>query len=73
MSHGVAETTDDMKALLLGAAAETSDPIALLVPMLSELFAWGLEEGLRALKPMNVMSMGSYQEPRGSWYPSVLY
>jgi predicted N-acetyltransferase YhbS len=73
MSHGVAETEEDMKALLLGAAGQINDPIALLVPLLSGLYAWGLEEGLRALKPMNVMSMGSYQEPRGSWYPSVLY
>jgi predicted N-acetyltransferase YhbS len=73
MSHGVAETEDDMKALFLGAAAEGCDPVALLVPLLSGLFRWSLEEGLRALKPMNVMAMGSYQEPRGSWYPSVLY
>jgi predicted N-acetyltransferase YhbS len=73
MSHGVAETEDDMKALLLGAAADTSDPIALLVPLLSGLFPWALGEGLRAVKPMNVMSMGTYQQPRGSWYPSVLY
>jgi GNAT superfamily N-acetyltransferase len=73
MSHGAAETEDDMKALLLGAAADTSDPIALLMPLLSGLFPWALGEGLRAVKPMNVMSMGTYQEPRGSWYPSVLY
>jgi len=73
MSHGVAETDDDMKALLLAAAAEGGEPVALLVPLLSGLFSWCLEEGLRALKPMNVMAMGSYQEPRGSWYPSVLY
>ena len=47
--------------------------MALLVPLLTGLFSWCLDEGLRALKPMNVMAMGSYQEPRGSWYPSVLY
>jgi GNAT superfamily N-acetyltransferase len=73
MSHGVAETDEDMRALLLGAAARGGDPIALLVPLLSDLFSWALEEGLRSLKPMNVMAMGSYQEPRGSWYPSVLF
>jgi predicted N-acetyltransferase YhbS len=73
MSHGVAETDEDMKALLLAAAADGGEPVALLVPLLSGLFGWCLEEGLRALKPMNVMAMGSYQEPRGSWYPSVLY
>jgi hypothetical protein len=73
MSHGVAETEDDMRALLLGAAAQTDEPIALLVPLGSGLFRWGLEEGLRAVKPMNLMAMGSYQEPQGSWFPSVLY
>jgi GNAT superfamily N-acetyltransferase len=73
MSHGVAESEDDMRALLLGAAAQTDEPIGLLVPMRSGLFRWGLDEGLRSVKPMNVMSIGSYQEPRGSWHPSVLY
>lgn len=73
MSHGVAETEDDMRALLLGAAAQTDEPIALLVPLGSGLFRWGLEEGMRSVKPMNLMAMGSYQEPRGSWYPSVIY
>jgi GNAT superfamily N-acetyltransferase len=73
MSHGVAETEEDMKALLIGAGNESAEPIALLVPLLSGLYRWALEEGLRAVKPMNVMALGSYQEPRGSWYPSVIY
>jgi hypothetical protein len=25
------------------------------------------------VKPMNLMALGEYQEPRGSWFPSVLY
>lgn len=73
MSHGVAETEDDMRALLLGAAAATGEPLAFLVPLRSPLFRWSLTEGLRLVKPMNVMAMGEYQEPRGSWFPSVLY
>ena len=32
-----------------------------------------LEEGLRLQKPMNLMAVGDYREPRGSWFPSVLY
>ena len=62
-----------MRALLLGAASQGDEPIALLVPLRSALFRWGIVEGLRSVKPMNIMVMGSYQEPRGSWYPSVLY
>jgi GNAT superfamily N-acetyltransferase len=73
MAHGVAETEDDMKALLLGAGAMIDEPIALLVPLRSGLFHWCLDQGLRSLKPMNVMARGEYQEPQGSWFPSVLY
>jgi GNAT superfamily N-acetyltransferase len=73
MAHGVAETEDDMQALLLGAASLVDEPLALLVPLQSPLFRWCLENGLRGIKPMNVMSRGEYQEPRGSWFPSVLY
>jgi predicted N-acetyltransferase YhbS len=73
MNHGVAETEDDMEALLQGAAAAVEEPLAFLVPLRTGLFRWGLEEGLRLLKPMNLMALGEYQEPRGSWFPSVLY
>jgi predicted N-acetyltransferase YhbS len=73
MAYGVADAEDDMRALLLGGAALVEEPIALLVPLRSGLFRWCLEQGLRALKPMNVMARGEYQEPRGSWFPSVLY
>jgi predicted N-acetyltransferase YhbS len=73
MNHGVAESEEDMEALLLGAAAAVEDPIAFLVPLRSGLFRWTLAEGLRLVKPMNLMALGEYQEPRGSWFPSVLY
>jgi predicted N-acetyltransferase YhbS len=72
-AYGVAESDEDMQALLLGAAALLDEPLALLVPLRSGLFRWCLEQGLRAVKPMNVMARGEYQEPRGSWFPSVLY
>ena len=74
MNHGVAETGDDMKALLLGAAAAVEEPLAFLAPLRSELlFRWCLEEGLRLVKPMNLMALGDYREPKGTWFPSVLY
>jgi predicted N-acetyltransferase YhbS len=73
MAHGVAEREEDMRALLLGAAASLDQPLALLVPLQSGLFRWCLDQGLRGVKPMNVMARGEYQEPRGSWFPSVLY
>jgi predicted N-acetyltransferase YhbS len=73
LNHGVAESEEDMKVLLLGAAAAAPEPIAFLVPLRSGLFRWGLSEGLRMVKPMNLMALGEYREPRGSWFPSVLY
>jgi predicted N-acetyltransferase YhbS len=73
MAYGVAETEDDMKALLLGAAKAAEEPLALLVPLRSGLFPWCLAHGMRAVKPMNVMARGAYDEPQGSWFPSVLY
>ena len=73
MNHGVAESDDDMRALFLGAAAVVDDPIAFLVPLRSPLFRWSISEGMRLVKPMNVMALGEYHEPRGSWFPSVLY
>jgi hypothetical protein len=62
-----------MNALLIGAAGVVEDRLAFLVPLRTGLFRWGLEEGLRLVKPMNLMALGEYQEPRGSWFPSVLY
>jgi hypothetical protein len=73
MNHGVAESEDDMKALLRGAAAAVEGPLAFLVPLRTGLFRWCLEERLRLVKPMNLMAIGEYPEPRGSWFPSVLY
>ena len=64
MSHGVAETDEDMQALLLGAASQIDGPILLLVPLHSSLFRWALDQGLRAVKPMNLMARGEYQNPR---------
>ncbi len=73
MNHGVGRSDDDMKALLLGSAAVVEEPLAFLVPLRSSLFRWCLEEGLRLVKPMNLMALGDYRDPRGSWFPSVLY
>jgi len=73
LNHGVADSDDDMQALLLGAGAAVEEPLALLVPLRTGLFRWALQEGLRLVKPMNLMALGDYREPQGSWFPSVLY
>jgi GNAT superfamily N-acetyltransferase len=72
-NHGVARNDDDMKALLRGVAALVDDPLSFLVPLRGGLFRWCLDEGLRLMKPMNLMAMGMYLAPTGAWFPSVAY
>jgi hypothetical protein len=72
INHGVAETDRDMQELLAGASALTSEPLALLVPIRrATFFKWCLAQGLRVVKPMGLMAMGTYHDPRGAFYPSV--
>lgn len=73
-NHGVAETEDDMRALLLGAAAADSAPLSLLMPgRQTSLLRWCLSQGLRVVKPMTLMTTGAYHEPNGAYFPSVFY
>jgi hypothetical protein len=73
MGYGVAESDDDMQALLLGDAAQSEEPLAFLAPLRTDLFRWSRGEGMRLVKPMNLMARGEYQEPDGAWFPSVIY
>ena len=74
LNHGVAETEQDMKALLLGAAATVTEPLSFLLPVRqASFFRWCLSERLRVIKPMTLMVKGNYQEPNGSYFVSVLY
>ncbi len=69
--HGVAETNDDLKAMI--AAAKESDGIGLLVPFRNgELLRWCLASGLRIVQTATLMSIGLYNEPTGAWFPSVI-
>jgi predicted N-acetyltransferase YhbS len=74
LNHAVADTEEDMKALLLTAGATNSEPISFLLPVRhGNLFRWCLSEGFRAVMPMTLMTIGKYQEPDGCYFPSVLY
>ena len=37
------------------------------------LFRWCLESGLRVVQPMTLMTIGLYNEPAGTYLPSILY
>jgi predicted N-acetyltransferase YhbS len=74
MNHGVAESEDDMTALLLGAAGLQAEPLSFLLPTRqSALFRWCLAEGLKSVMPMTLMTMGEYRTPMATYVPSVLY
>ena len=72
LNHAVAETEEDMQSLLLGAG--NFSPISFLLPTRqTNLFRWSLKHGLRVIKPLTLMAMGEYHEPRGCYLPSVGY
>jgi GNAT superfamily N-acetyltransferase len=70
--HTVAETNDDLIALL--ASAESVQGLGILVPARNaELLRWCLSHGLRIVQQSTLMTIGLYNEPAGAWLPSILY
>ncbi|MBI4242078.1 MAG: hypothetical protein HY613_10205 [Candidatus Rokubacteria bacterium] len=63
-----------MKALLLGIGALIQEPLFFLLPTRqASFFQWYLREGFRVEKPLTLMAMGQYQEPKGYYFPSGIY
>ncbi len=74
LAHGVAETDEDMQALLLGLGEISGRPLSFLLPTRqARLFRWCLSEGFRVAKPGSLMTRGAYHEPQGCYFPSGLY
>jgi GNAT superfamily N-acetyltransferase len=70
--HAVAETNLDLQALI--ASAEAFAGPGIIVPTRnSDLFRWCLENGLRVVQPMTLMTLGLYNEPAGAYLPSVFF
>lgn len=74
-NHSVAETLDDLQALLSGVAQlSTAQPLSFLLPTRkSSLLRWCLGQGMRIVMPMNLMARGEYMESRYCYTPSVIY
>lgn len=73
-NHTVAKREEDLFALLLGAHEICQQPLSFLLPSRqTNILRWCLSEGLRVMSPRTLMAMGEYQEPRGCYFPSVLY
>ena len=70
--HSTAETNLDLQALI--ASTECFAGPGILVPSRnSGLLRWCLENGLRVVQPMTLMSVGFYNDPSGAWLPSILF
>lgn len=70
--HAVGESNEDIKALI-GAAKSFAGPGFLLPIRNAELFRWCLDQGLRMVQPMTLMTLGLYNEPQGAYLPSILF
>jgi hypothetical protein len=71
-AHAVGETNEDLKALMM--TADSFEGPGILVPTSNaELFRWCLEQGLRVVQPMTLMTIGLYTQPQGAYLPSILY
>jgi GNAT superfamily N-acetyltransferase len=70
--HAVGRTNYDLQALIASAPAFLGPGI--IVPTRNAaLFRWCLENGLKVVEPMTLMTIGLYNEPTGAYLPSVLY
>ena len=70
--HAVAETNEDLKALI-GAAQGFAGPGILLPTRNGEMMRWCLDNGLKIIQPLSLMSYGPYNEPKGAFLPSIIF
>jgi len=70
--HAVGETNADLKALI-AAASGFAGPGMLVPTRNADLLRWCLENGLRVVQPLTLMSRGLYNEPQGAFLPSILF
>lgn len=70
--HAVAETNEDLKALI-GAAQGFAGPGILLPTRNGEMMRWCLDNGLKIIQPLSLMAFGPYNEPKGAFLPSIIF
>jgi predicted N-acetyltransferase YhbS len=70
--HAAAETTRDLIALISSASVFSGPGI--LVPMRNaQLFQWCLNQRLKIVQVLTLMTRGLYNEPAGAYLPTILY
>jgi len=70
--HAVAETNEDLQAMIAG-AKEFLGPGIIVPTRNADLFRWCLQNGLRVVEPMTLMTKGLYNEPKGAYLPSISF
>jgi GNAT superfamily N-acetyltransferase len=71
-AHSVGETNEDIKALIT-AAPQLAGPGILVPTSNADLLGWCLACGLRVVELLAIMTIGLYNQPVGSYLPSILY
>jgi predicted N-acetyltransferase YhbS len=74
-NHSVGLNNDDLKALISSATNDDSygGPGILIPSRNTHLFRWCLSNRLRLVQQLTLMTIGLYNEPAGSYMPSILY
>jgi GNAT superfamily N-acetyltransferase len=70
--HTVAETNDDIKALI-ATAKEYMGPGFIVPSRNGEIMRWCFANGLKMMQSLTLMTRGLYNEPSGAYLPSILY
>jgi len=73
VAWAVAESDDDMMALLAGVGAAVRGPVGVNAPTGTACFRRCLGLGFRVEKPLTLMARGGWRESRGSYLPSGIY
>ncbi len=73
IGHGVAESDDEMLALLAGIGASMPAAHAHVAMRQGALYRRALAAGHRNRKVMNLMTYGPYEEPQGTYCPSTMF
>ncbi len=73
IGHGVAESDGDMLSLLSSLGATVPDAHTFVPLRNGALYRSALAAGHKNQKVMNLMALGPYAEPAGSFCPSVLF
>jgi predicted N-acetyltransferase YhbS len=72
VAHAVAQSNRDLQALI-GFASTFPGPGFLVPTRNHEVLKWCLDNGLRLVMQMTLMSTGLYTEPTGAYLPSMWY